>query len=329
MITSDIQRCIDALTRGELVAFPTETVFGLGARSDSSEAVKKIFEIKERPRDHPLIAHCADVDVALAISPDVSDAARALAREFWPGPMTLIFKRAHSDAICDEAVGGHDTVAIRVPSHPVARELLAPCGFFVSAPSANKFGRVSPTTAEHVQAEFGDDLLILDGERSEVGLESTIISCVDEKPRIIRAGAITAQDILRVQGLTLQTGNLTGEDFQNIAAPGTLENHYAPSIPLHVITSESEIEFFDGMESSHCALLGFSEPIHNYSLVRVVQNYDEYAHELYNFFREAEDKGCAAIFAVAPEDEGIGVAINDRLAKASRKQSLRSEATIE
>ncbi len=316
MITQDIQLCVDALTRGEVVAFPTETVFGLGARSDSPEAIRKIYDIKGRPADHPLIAHCSDVDVALALSPDVPDYARALAAEFWPGPMTLIFRRAGSDAICDEAVGGHDTVAIRVPSHEIARELLAPCGFFVSAPSANKFGRVSPTTTEHVRSEFGDDILILDGEPSQCGVESTIISCTGSHPHVIRAGAITTQDILRVTGHDVSS-DLANSSDDNVAAPGTLENHYAPRIPVYVVADEQAIEFTEGLSPENSAFLSFGQPSQTFLLSLVVHSYDDYARQLYDFFRQAEVNGCEAIFAVAPENEGIGVAINDRLSKAS------------
>lgn len=312
MITNDVDLCIEALTRGDVVAFPTETVFGLGARSDSPESIRKIYELKGRPTDHPLIAHCTDIKVALAVSADVPLTAQALANEFWPGPMTLVFNRSSGGSICDEAVGGHDTVAVRVPSHPVARALLAPCGFFVSAPSANKFGRVSPTTAQHVQEEFGDDILILDGEQSQCGVESTIISCVDVHPRILRAGAITPQDILRVTG-----HDVSDFSIADIAAPGTLENHYAPSIPVHVVNDETEITFPSGTASGDCAFMSFAQPAQEFCFTRVVGNFNEFAHELYSFFRGAEHAGCKAIYVVAPVSEGIGIAINDRLSKAA------------
>lgn len=314
MITNDIQLCRDALTNGELVAFPTETVFGLGARSDSKSAVEKIFVAKDRPRNHPLIAHCADIDVALAISPGIPQSARLLAQEFWPGPMTLVFKRAKADAICDESVGGSDTVAIRVPSHPVARKLLEPLGFFVSAPSANRFGRVSPTTPKHVLEEFGEKMLILNGEQSEVGLESTIISCVNEHPQILRAGAITPQDILRVTGHDVTKGS---DEDSGIRVPGALKSHYAPRIDVIIIKSEEEINEYPQFNPERSALLSFSEPTQRYRLQRSMQTYEEFAHELYSFFREAEKNGCDAIFVVAPEEQGIGIAINDRLRKAS------------
>ena len=249
--------------------------------------------------------------------------------------MTLMFTRAAGDSICDEAAGGHDTVAIRVPSHEKAREILAPCGFFVSAPSANKFGRVSPTTAQHVQSEFGDDILILDGDPSQCGLESTIISCVESQPQILRAGAITSQDILRVTGFDpvanfagsvpvagftrLPVGSLPAEATK-IAAPGTLENHYAPSIPVYVVNSESGIDFPEGIEPNDCAFLTFSDPTLDFKLIFKMSSYEEYARELYGFFRKAEDDNCKAIFAVAPENEGIGVAIIDRLSRAANSK---------
>ena len=203
-----------------------------------------------------------------------------------------------------------------MPSHEIARELLAPCGFFVSAPSANKFGRVSPTTAEHVQSEFGDEILILDGEPSQCGVESTIISCVESHPHIIRAGAITAQDVLRVTGHDVSS-DLVTPSANNIAAPGTLENHYAPSIPVYIVTEESDIEFPVGLSAEKSAFLSFGQPTQNFLFSLVVHSYDDYAHQLYDFFRRAEAIGCEGIFVVAPENEGIGVAINDRISKAS------------
>lgn len=313
MITKDIDKCIAALTNGELVAFPTETVFGLGARSDSPAAVNKIFDIKKRPTDHPLIAHCSRADTALAITPYLSESAIKLAEEFWPGPMTLVFKRAQSDAICNESLGGHDTVAIRVPAHPTAFALLDPCSFFVSAPSANKFGRVSATTAQHVLDEFGNDLLILDGEQSQCGLESTIISCLDEQPRLLRPGAITPQDILRVTGCDVSKNN----DDVEISAPGDKESHYAPNIEVILASSENNFDFKPGCESAESAFLSLSPPLNSYKYEMIVSTYDDFAHEIYDFFREAENRDCKAIYVVTPVEEGIGIAINDRLKKAA------------
>jgi len=313
MITDDIELCVDALTRGDLVAFPTETVFGLGARADSPAAVSKIFELKGRPVDHPLIMHCANIDVALAISPHIPEYAKKLAAEFWPGPMTLIFKRGVNDAICNEAVGGQDSVAIRVPSNEIARKLLEPCSFFVAAPSANKYGRLSPTTSEHVQEEFGDELIILDGEQSIFGLESTIISCIGELPEILRSGAITRKEIQNCLGVEV----LESEKQTEIAVSGNKESHYAPKIPLFIVSDDENIAEFLEYESSECAYIGPRQTALDFKTKLVVSTYETYAHELYDFFHKAQNENCKAIFAVPPELEGIGVAICDRLKKAS------------
>ncbi|MFN8015390.1 MAG: L-threonylcarbamoyladenylate synthase [Acidimicrobiia bacterium] len=312
MITNDIDLCIEALTKGDVVAFPTETVFGLGARADSPLAVKKIFDLKQRPNDHPLILHCANIDVALAVSPHVPDYARVLAANFWPGPMTLIFKRGVNDAISDEAVGGHSSVGIRVPSHETARRLLEPCSFFVAAPSANKFGRVSPTTAHHVYEEFGDEILILDGEPSQCGLESTIISCLEESPEILRPGAITEKEILNATGLEpIKSEN-------KVVVSGSLEKHYQPDIPLITFNNVNELNEIS-LDKSKAAYIGLAETDYSFSMKLVVSTYDQYAHEMYNFFREAEKNNCETIVAQCPINEGIGIAINDRLTKASKK----------
>jgi len=313
MITNDVELCVNALTQGDLVAFPTETVYGLGARADSPQAISKIFEIKGRPLDHPLIMHCSDVEIALAISPYIPEYAKRLAKEFWPGPMTLIFKRAANDAICDEAVGGQDTVAIRVPSNEIARRLLEPCSFFVAAPSANKYGQLSPTTSRHVQEEFDDEIIILDGERSSYGLESTIVSCVDDQPVILRAGAITKMQIQNAVDMEIAE---SGQKSSTIAVSGNKESHYAPSIPLLLIENDSDLTESE-FDPSNCAFIGGRETQLEFKLKRMVSTYEQYAFELYDFFHEAQNLKCKAIFAVRPENEGVGVAINDRLTKAA------------
>ena len=313
MVTDDIGFCVEALTNGELVAFPTETVFGLGARADSPRAVSKIFEIKNRPLDHPLIMHCSSIEIALAISPHVPEYARKLALAFWPGPMTLVFQRGVNDSICDEAVGGNDTVAIRVPSHRVARELLEPCNFFVAAPSANRYGQVSPTTAQHVQDEFKDDLIILNGEQSQCGLESTIISCLGPAPGILRVGAITKNEIQNIVGLKVYEA----DPKKQIEVSGNKKAHYAPSIPLFLVTQDDEVLKKHKYHPSKSAYIGGRNTELSFKLSKIVSNYEEYAHDLFDFFHEAQRANCEAIFAVPPENEGIGIAINDRLNKAA------------
>jgi L-threonylcarbamoyladenylate synthase len=316
MITSDIALCADVLSRGKLVAFPTETVFGLGARADVDEAVSKIFELKERPKDHPLIAHHADVDMALSAGKDIPAYARQLAEKFWPGPMTLVFRKADTNLIGNIATGGHDTVAVRVPSHPVARGLLSTCDFFVAAPSANKFGRVSPTTSQHVISEFGEQLLILDGEPSQQGVESTIISCIEDLPRILRSGSVTQENIAETLSIDINDISIGGD----IAAPGNLEKHYAPAIPVFTIVEPSEATQL-AIDTQRCAYLGLVGPTEKFKFPKVVNNENEFARELYSFFREAEDKACESIVVVEPPASGLGVAINDRLTKAKRSFS--------
>ena len=314
MKTDDISVCAAELADGELVAFPTETVFGLGARADSAEAVIKIFEAKGRPQDHPLIAHASSTDMALSVSDDIPEYARKLAEAFWPGPLTLIFE-SNENQVCRHARGGHDTVAVRVPSHPCALKLLSECDFLVVAPSANRFGRVSPTTADHVEHEF-PDILILDGDRSDVGVESTIVLCVEDVPRILRSGKVTAQDIHQETGIIPVI-----ENGSNVAAPGTLDSHYAPSIPVYVFENEASIALNVAIDPLTSAYLSLDEPNLVYKMVGTPDTLDAYAHDLYAFFRTAEDEGCSCICVIAPESEGVGVAINDRLTRAAYSYS--------
>lgn len=312
MITDDIDFCAKALADDGLVAFPTETVFGLGARADKAEAVEKIFTAKQRPSSHPLISHTADVDRALSVGEDIPDYAYKLAKKFWPGPMTLVLNCVDDTQISREARGGHDSVAVRVPSHPVALELLEKCDFFVAAPSANRFGRVSPTTAQHVKQEFSEDLIVLDGGQSDVGVESTIISCLGDKPQILRSGKITEQEIVEVVGSEIITSHVDA-----IAASGTLENHYAPSIPVYVYSNESDIVQDTKIDPAKCAFISMSEPNLVFSMVSTPRDMNEYAHELYDFFHRAEDAKCQAICVVPPANIGMGVAVNDRITRAA------------
>jgi L-threonylcarbamoyladenylate synthase len=320
MITNDIEKCVEALTSGELVAFPTETVFGLGARADSADAVSKIFDAKGRPADHPLISHCSTAEMALSVGQDIPHYAKDLADAFWPGPMTLILK-SNGTGVCLETRGGHDTVAVRVPSHLRAQELLSRCEFLVAAPSANKFGRVSPTTSRHVDEEFSD-ILILDGDQSEVGVESTIISCLGDTPEIIREGKITAEDITAVVHNPITA--MSSERENSIAAPGTLESHYAPAIPVYVFENETHIAMQDSIDPQQCAFLSLHEPNLVFRKVLTPQDDNSFAHELYAFFREAEKDGCESICVVRPPNVGIGRAINDRLSRAAHSISGQS-----
>ena len=219
----EIDQAVEALREGEVVAFPTETVYGLGADASNPDAVRKIFELKGRPATHPLIVHIEHPRALERWALSVPPAAAALAEKFWPGPLTLILRRA--PAVDLAITGGQDTVAVRVPGHPVAQQLLRAFGSGIAAPSANRFGRISPTRPEHVRDEFGDDVrIVLDGGDCKIGLESTIVSCVDTVPRILRPGSLTLTQ-LRTVVPDLQAGPDNGAP----RVPGSDAKHYAPA----------------------------------------------------------------------------------------------------
>jgi L-threonylcarbamoyladenylate synthase len=303
-----------------VVAVPTETVYGLAARADDPHAVARIYAAKGRPADHPLIVHVANVLALDEWAAFVPEYARRLATAFWPGPMTLVVKR--SNRAGDFITGGQDSVAVRVSSHPLMDETLRALiqltddpSIGIAAPSANRFGRVSPTSAQHVLDEFagiiGDDDLILDGGESAVGVESTIIDCTDEIPRLLRAGAITVDDIERVTGVV---PGMTS----TVRASGTLESHYAPVADV-VITDAA------GLASSHStdearvgvlALASVETPVGMVRLSAPASN-DEYAHVLYAALREADALQLATVLAVLPDESGLGAAVIDRLKRAA------------
>jgi L-threonylcarbamoyladenylate synthase len=231
-----IERAAQALADGQLVAFPTETVYGLGARADDDAAVAQIFAAKGRPSEHPLIVHVADAAHAGAFARDWPPLAQRLAAAFWPGPLTLIVPRR--DGVGAAAAGGQDTIGLRCPAHPAAHALLAACAAHgvpgVAAPSANRFGRVSPTTAAHVIDEFGSDLAVLDGGPCDVGIESAIVDCSRDRPVLLRPGALTREAIEAAAGAALAE-----PDAQSPRASGTLEAHYAPRATVRLMPSAS------------------------------------------------------------------------------------------
>lgn len=226
-----VQRAVEALERGELVAFPTETVYGLGADATNPEALQRLFRAKGRPADHPVIVHLGDPDWLERYS-HPSEAARALVRVFWPGPLTLILPR--SELVCDRVTGGQDTVGLRMPAHPLSLELIRGFGRGVAAPSANRFGHVSPTTAEHVRQEFGDEVaVILDGGPCQVGVESTILDLSSAIPRLLRPGGITPTQLADVLGTPPAPTS-----SQAPRAPGSLKSHYAPRTPCRLMSPQ-------------------------------------------------------------------------------------------
>lgn len=305
-----------ALAAGRLVAFPTETVYGLGANALDPDAVAAIFAAKGRPTDHPLICHVASADALAPLVAEVTPAARALAGAFWPGPLTLVMPR--SRAVPDAVTGGRDTVAVRVPAHPVALALLRAFDGPVAAPSANRFGRPSPTTAADVADELGDAVaVILDGGPCEIGIESTVVDLTCDPPQVLRPGRISAEQVAQVLG-----GPVDAVASGPARAPGMLESHYAPGARVEVVAGgevAARAAAFDA-DGARVAVLAPDAVNGLPAAVLVlgpVGSPDHYAARLYAAFRRADAEGAEVILAVPPPAEGIGVAVRDRLQRAS------------
>jgi L-threonylcarbamoyladenylate synthase len=308
-----------SLQEGSLVAFPTETVYGLGADATNAQAVARIYEVKGRPADHPLIVHIADLKHLEQWISDIPEYAIALAREFWPGPMTLVLRR--SELAKDFITGGQDTVGIRIPDNSLALGLLEAFhklgGTGIAAPSANRFGQVSPTTAEAVQEELGnyfsDIDLVLDGGPSEVGLESTIIDCTGELPRILRPGAITIEMIEKASGLKVPTSTETkSEEFkqEEIRVSGSLENHYAPKAQV----------FLDQQPVASSGFIALSSIETPDGVVRLAapKTIEEFARVIYSALREGDHRNLDSIYVAQPTGDGLAIAIRDRLSRSAK-----------
>ena len=303
-----------ALIKGDLVAFPTETVYGLGADATNEDAIARIYRVKGRPIDHPLIVHVSSLSNLDKWARDIPEYAVKLARAFWPGPMTLILPR--TVLAKDFITGSQDNVGIRIPSHTVAlaflKEFEAQGGLGVAAPSANRFGAVSPTTANAVELELADFLSekdqILDGGPCTVGVESTIINCTQNKPSILRPGAVTKEMIENTLGLTIDL-NASISKSAEIKAAGLLESHYAPNAKVFLTGSPT-------LGDGFIALNAVATPA---GAVRVAapETNEEFAQVLYEAFRLADSKGLERVFVISPIGGGIAVAINDRLSKSA------------
>jgi L-threonylcarbamoyladenylate synthase len=303
-------RAAQTLQAGFLVAFPTETVYGLGADATNASAVARIYEAKGRPADHPLIVHIGDMQDIADWSDDIPDYAIALARNFWPGPMTLILKR--SALAQDFITGGQDTVGLRVPNHVIALALLNEFkkigGKGVAAPSANRFGHVSPTTAQAVSDELSEYLapedLLLDGGPSLVGVESTIIDCTTESPKILRPGAITEEMIEAVTAIDISY------DATEIRVSGSLENHYSPNAQVLLDIAPEKGDGFIALASTATpdGVIRLASP----------QSNEEFARILYTSLRSADQQSLSRVVVHQPSGDDISVAIRDRLLRASR-----------
>ncbi len=315
MMLDLIRQAKSLLDSGQLVAFPTETVYGLGAHAFDVHAVLRIFEAKGRPQFDPLIVHTADAECAFRLASEVPESARLLAARFWPGPLTLVLKKRAS--VPDLVTSGMQTVALRVPSHPLAQELLRAFGGPIAAPSANKFGHISPTTADHVRSEFGAELpLVLDGGPCRTGVESTIVSLVGEVPVLLRPGG-TPIELLRT---ILPQIEQPSSDPLHPLAPGQLPSHYAPRTPLLIGTKVVPRD----LAGKAVGFLGVgpSQPTSGYAQVEWLSSTGELreaASRLFAAMRRLDAGGLDFIIAELAPDHGLGVAINDRLIRASRR----------
>jgi L-threonylcarbamoyladenylate synthase len=302
------------LRTGDLVAFPTETVYGLGANAANPAAVRKIFQAKGRPADHPVIVHLDDPRYLHRWVSDLPPVAEQLAAKFWPGPLTLILPKAQN--VNDVVTGGQDSIGIRVPSHPMAQQLLKAFGGGIAAPSANRYGRLSPTKPEHVRDELGLAVkVILDGGEAPIGLESTIVSCLEDSARLLRPGFITRSQLESVVG-TLQV------DGPAPRSPGDRILHYAPATPLEIVASDA-LEVRAGeilARGEKVAVLAMRPPLHtrrHMTWINAGRKPDTYAHNLYGHLRTLDRAGCVRIFVQSLPPDEKWAAILDRLQRAS------------
>ena len=295
---SDVDRALAVLRAGGLVAIPTETVYGLAADASNADAVRRIYSVKGRPADHPLIVHIGAAEQLGEWTAAIPPSAAVLAADCWPGPLTLLVARAAR--VLDVVTGGLPSVGVRVPAHTLTLELLSKLGGGLAAPSANLFGRVSPTTAEHVRADLGDDVdFVLDGGPCPIGVESTIVDCTADPPQVLRPGGIPTEDIAALLDLTV--GDAAGPS----RAPGMLDSHYSPRCQVVLAATIGEARRL-AAENSRAEILADDD------LVR-------YAHTLFSRLREADDRQVDTVIAVLPPALGLGHAIRDRLTKAAAR----------
>jgi L-threonylcarbamoyladenylate synthase len=311
---TEIEKAVETLRAGDLVVFPTETVYGLGANASNPAAVRKIFEVKGRPADHPVIVHIDDQRYLHRWVSQMPPQAERLAAMFWPGPLTLILPKG--ETVNDIVTGGQQSIGIRIPSHPMAQQLLTAFGGGIAAPSANRYGRLSPTKPEHVRDELGDAVhVMLDGGDSPIGLESTIVSCLDGEVRLLRPGFITRSQIQQVVGELTQGGEAP-------RVPGDRLQHYAPSTPLEIVP-------WDGLEArageilardEKVAVLAMRPPLHtrrHMTWINAGKKSDAYAHNLYNNLRTLDRAQCVRILVQELPPDERWAAILDRLERAS------------
>ena len=304
-----VSAAVAALRRGELIGMPTETVYGLAADARNPAAIARIFALKGRPAEHPVIVHLSDAEQMRAWAKDIPEHAWLLAKQFWPGPMTLIL---HKQAgVLDQITGGQDSVGLRVPNHPIALQLLAEFDDGLAAPSANRFGHISPTTAQHVRDEFGDQLKnILDGGAAQIGIESSIIDARTSELRILRPGAITAAQIAHLTDFVT-----TAPALEKPRVSGALNSHYAPRTPTQ-LRDRGEIEAFADTTADAVLFLSIAALPASYEGIALSANPAEYASALYAALRALDARGAKQILIERPPATPDWVAVWDRISRA-------------
>ena len=315
--SENIEMAAAAIRSGGIAAFPTETVYGLGGSAFNPKAIAKIFEVKKRPFFDPLIVHIADIKTLKELTQDAGKYLMELSKNFWPGPLTVVVPR--SKAVPDIVTSGLPTVAIRMPSHPVALELIRRTGLPIAAPSANPFGGLSPTRAEHVLEGLGKNIeIILDGGPCEIGIESTIIKIENERTTLLRHGGLPVEEIQKITG-AINTANDTITE-----APGMLPYHYAPLKPLKIFASPKDMDFHD----KEAAFLFFKEPDDGFAdfldkerlaVMSSTGDLKEAAANIFHCLHKLDASSAKKIYAEAVPEEGLGLAVMDRLIKASRR----------
>ena len=315
---TSIAEAVRTLRGGGLVAFPTETVYGLGADASNEAAVSRLYGVKGRPADHPCIVHLGGADWLSRYARVYPEAARRLAKDFWPGPLTLVLEK--TDHVNTLVTGGMQTVGLRVPDHPLALELLEAFGSALVAPSANRFGRISPTRAEHVRQDLGADVdLVLDGGPCRVGVESTIVDCTQDPPVVLRPGGVALQALSDCLAVPVRLA-----DHSAVRAPGTLPAHYAPRARLILVAKEKLGQVVSReLQAGHRIGVFASDSGDNPDVLAVTAPEDliEYAHKMYAVLRQFDRDGVEVIIVEPVAEEGLGMAINDRLRRAAASGS--------
>jgi len=307
-LTTSPSEAAEFIKRGGLTAFPTETVYGLGANVFDEAAVTKIFEAKQRPADNPLIAHVSIVADISKLAGEIPDAAQKLIDAFFPGPLTIVLKK--SAAVPLIATAGLDSIGVRMPRNRLAQEFLIACGVPVVAPSANLSGRPSPTTWQAVFDDLNGRIdCILQGETTEIGLESTVVDCTKEAPVVLRPGAIAVEQL---RSIIPETIVYSGDGGTDVPSPGMRHRHYSPKAAVELVAHDFQ---FSDRDAS--AFIGLDKPAADFALVKLCSTPEEYAHSLFAFFRECDRRGIETIYCEAVGEEGIGAALMDRLRRAA------------